>query len=245
MTNKQRKPVFRNWQWPLTLMFLCFGFLLAAQYQTNTVLSGDLSSESQSNLAMILKSVNDNKEQLQEELDSLESELQELETLNMSGESLSTALRSRIETLQSAIGDAPVEGPGISVTITGDSNLMFYDVIDIINEMFVTGAEAVAINNTRVTIHTAISEIDNRADGYSITIDGDPLLFPVVIKAIGDAEALSAGLTYPGGIIESLNTLYRVYPIIRLESSLSIPAAAPSRFSYAQAVEEEEEKAEE
>ena len=245
MTKQPRKPIFHHWQWPLALVFLCFGFLLAAQYQTNIVLSGSLAAESQSNLAMILKSVNDNKEQLQEELDSLESELRELKTLTESGDSLSSALRNRIETLQSAVGATAVEGPGISVTITGDSNLMFYDVIDIINELFVSGAEAVAINDTRVTIHTAISEIDNSLDGYSITVDGKPLLFPVVIKAIGNAEALSTGLTYPGGIIESLNTLYHVYPTIRQESSITIPAANSSRFSYAKSIEEDEASGEE
>ncbi|MEG1661654.1 MAG: DUF881 domain-containing protein, partial [Clostridiales bacterium] len=217
-------------------VFFCFGFLLVAQYQTNVVLSGSLDNESQANLAMILKSVNDKKEQLQVEFDNLQGELTELQGLADSGISMSDSVRAKINTLQTAIGVSEVEGQGLTVTITGDSNLMYFDVIDIINELFVTGAEAVSINETRITNNTLISEMDNSRDGYNITVNGNPLLFPVVIKAIGDSVSLETGLTYPGGIMENLNTLYHVYPTIRLEKKLIIPAAKLETLRKAQAV---------
>ncbi len=233
------KKCFFYWQWPLAFVFMCFGFLLVAQYQTNVALSGSLTNESQANLAMILKSVNDKKEQLQNELVSLQDELDELQTLAASGESLSSSVRGKIDTLQTAIGASDVEGQGLTVTITGESNLMYYDVIDIINELFVSGAEAVSINETRITNNTMISEKDNSLDGYSITVDGKPLLFPVVIKGIGNPESLETGLTYPGGIIENLNTLYHVYPTIRQEKKLTMPAAVIHTLKYAEAVQEQ------
>lgn len=234
----KKKHILFNWQWPLTIVFLCFGFLLIAQYQTNEELSGTLANESQANLAMILKSVTDNKEQVQTELDSLKNELSELQSLVDSGSSISTAIKTKIDNLQTAIGTLPVKGTGLTITITGDSNLMFYDVIDIINELFVSGAEAVAINDTRITNNTQISEKDS-GDKYTITINDDPLLFPVVLKAIGDPVSLETGLTYPGGIIENLNTLYHVYPEIHHEEEITIPAAIINNFKYAAPVNSE------
>ena len=129
---------------------------------------------------------------------------------------------------------------------------MYYDIIDLVNELFSSGAEAVAINDTRFTIHTVISEKETVVDtkdeygntykkeSYIPTIDGKEILYPIVIKAIGDPLTLETGLSYPGGIIESLNSLYMVYPIIKPSDNLVIPAAKSYSYEYAVAPQEEE-----
>ena len=116
---------------------------------------------------------------------------------------------------------------------------------DRVNELFASGAEAVSINDTRFTIHTVISEKETvvetrdesgkpyQKESYVPIINGKELLYPIVIKAIGDPVTLETGLTYPGGIIESLNSLYMVYPVIKKADNLVIPAAEDYSYQYA------------
>ncbi|MDO4581330.1 MAG: DUF881 domain-containing protein [Bacillota bacterium] len=233
------------WQLPMTVVFLCFGILVMAQYQTNKAENLSLQNESSANLAMIMKSVNDNKDMLEAELNQLNAQLAETEAIVASGMSLTTTVQANIENLQKAVGTVAVSGPGVVITIAGDSNLMYYDLIDLINELLVSGAEAVAINDTRITNRSLLSEeatiksyYDESGrmqyrDTYVILLDGEELLFPVIIKAIGNPDTLETGLTYPGGIIENLNTLYQVFPTIKHNENIIIPAAKLSDYEYA------------
>ncbi|MDD2569159.1 MAG: DUF881 domain-containing protein, partial [Clostridia bacterium] len=111
------------------------------------------------------------------------------------------------------------------ITITADSPLMNVDLVDIINELRVTGAEAIAVNDVRITSYTSIGEGVDANNNAIITINGSRLLTPVVIKAIGKPATLQEGLTFPGGIIDNLNTLYNIYPTIKQSEKLTIPAA--------------------
>ena len=253
-TNRNTKSIL--WMIPLFVVFFCFGLLLMAQYHTHQNENDALVNESSANLAMIIKSANDNKESLEAELAILQQQLAESESLVASGNSLSSSIRNRIINLQTVTGDKQVTGPGVSVTITGESNIMYSDIIDLVNELFASGAEAVSINDTRFTIHTVIYEnetLENvrnengetyQKESYAPTINGEELLYPIVIKAIGDPVTLKTGLTYPGGIIESLNSLYMVYPVIKKADNLVIPAADDYSYEYAstqQTTEENEE----
>ena len=242
-TNRNTKSIL--WMIPLFVVFLFFGLLLMAQYHTHQNENDALVNESSANLAMIIKSANDNKESLQAELAVLQQQLEENEALVASGNSLSSSIRNRITNLQTVTGDKQVTGPGVSVTITGESNIMYYDLIDLVNELFASGAEAVSINDTRFTIHTVISEKETvvetrdesgkpyQKESYVPIINGKELLYPIVIKASGDPVTLETGLSYPGGIIESLNSLYMVYPVIKKADNLVIPAAEDYSYQYA------------
>ncbi|NLF80263.1 MAG: DUF881 domain-containing protein [Clostridia bacterium] len=244
-TNRNTKSIL--WIAPLTVVFFCFGLLLMAQFNTAQAKRQALENESSANLAMIIKGVTSNKEELTAQLAALKDELKESEALIASGKSLNNAVVNRILTLSAVTGDRQVTGPGITVTITGESNLMYYDLIDLINELFASGAEAIAINETRFTTHTSITEKAVRKTaydgagnliseaGYVPLINGKEVLYPIVIKAIGSPATLETGLTYPGGIIESLNSLYMVYPVIKQMDNLLIPAAPEYIYKYAQA----------
>ncbi len=230
------------WIITLTVVFFCFGILLMAQYYTHREETGSLINESPASLAMIVKAVNDNKEALTTELETLQAQLDKTKDMIDSGISLSASIKSRITNLQIATGDKAVIGTGITITITGESNLQYIDIIDLINELFVSGAEAVAINDIRFTMHTHISDreiittaIDKdgksyQRQGFVPVVDGKDVLYPIIIKAIGDPRTLETGLTYPGGIVESLEALYMIYPVIKQVDSIVIPAAEP--FAY-------------
>jgi len=227
------------WQLPLTIVLLCFGFLAIAQYRTHVAYSHSLETQNYSNLTTMALGLMDRRSQLQAEVNALHNELDDIEDSLNSGVSLTDTIEARIITLQTAIGMGVVSGPGVSITITSDSSqLIAYDIMDIVNELFVSGAEAVSINNQRITAQTQIADQDSGYGNFSIVIDGQTLLSPVVIRAIGNPTTLEAGLIYSGGISDILRIVH-IFPIVKQEEDLTIPTALRAPLVYAIPIQSE------
>ena len=62
------------------------------------------------------------------------------------------------------------------------------------------GAEAISVNDQRIVLNSAIS-----CGGNIITVNGEKLGVPFVIKAIGLPEQLAGALERSGGFLDSLN----------------------------------------
>lgn len=125
-------------------------------------------------------------------------------------DSNSAKLEEDIKTANKLLGLTDVTGKGIIITIadsaTPTSQLINIDVNDllvhssdlvrIVNELKNAGAEAISINNERITLTTSIT-----CDGNVVLINGQKIGSPFAIKAIGNSESL-AGLNRPGGYLE-------------------------------------------
>lgn len=213
----------KTWTKSMFLTFLIFGLLLTVQYRTKIAAENALTNQKQEDLVTILKNLDTNKTKLEAELESLSNTKKSLETKAEAGISLNNSLQKQIRQLQIANGTVDIAGPGISITITGDSNIMNYDLIDLVNELWISGAEAVAINDMRILDTTTIEQTEDKNHNIVITMNGQVLLSPIIITAIGDSATLEKGLTFPGGIIDNLNTLYQVYPQIKKSDTVFIP----------------------
>jgi len=225
--------IFAAWQLPLTVAFLCFGLLAVAQYRTHIVYSNSLETQNYSDLSTMALGLMDRRSQLQTEVNDLNNQLAAIQDSFHSEVSLSDTIVARINTLQAAIGAGTVNGPGVSVTITSESSqLIAYDLIDIANELFVSGAEAVSVNNQRLTAQTKIADVDDGDGNFSIVVGDQELLYPVVIQAIGNPTILEAGLVYTGGIVDVLRILH-IFPIVKQEESISMPPAQRLPLVYA------------
>lgn len=107
------------------------------------------------------------------------------------------SLKTRLETIASLAGFAPLEGEGITVKIydakkkEGEANIIHdSDLRDIVNELFAAGALGVQIGSERIVTHTSI-----RCVGPVILVNHRPIAVdPVVVKAVGDPEVLSSAL---------------------------------------------------
>lgn len=101
-----------------------------------------------------------------------------------------------------------LEGPGIIISMNDslaevgeNENPDWFlihdgDILEIINELRAAGAEAISINDERVTASSNI-----RCGGPTINIDGKRHAVPFIIKAIGDPQKLEASATAPAGYI--------------------------------------------
>ncbi len=84
-------------------------------------------------------------------------------------------------------GTVAVQGPGIEIAV--DGNLLASDLVILINELWAAGAEAVAINDYRVTATTGISYVETQSRTY-LTCDGNLIQPPITIWAIGSGTIL-------------------------------------------------------
>ncbi|NLC76178.1 MAG: DUF881 domain-containing protein [Clostridia bacterium] len=214
----------KGWYISLTLVFVVLGFLLSTQFQTQQKILTALDAQKKEDLITVWKNLDDKNRALQQEMEDLDAAYRQLLAQSQEETSAVKTISDDINRLKLVSGVTPVTGPGITVTITGDAPLMFLDLIDLVNELWATGAEAISINEHRITEHTTIAE-ESDAFSYYITINGDKLLYPVVVKAIGDPHTLEKGLTFTGGLIDIWKTQFNIHPEVLQRETVNIPAA--------------------
>lgn len=221
----------KKWQIPVFITFLFLGFLLSVQFRTQQIYLSDLSLQKTDDLVMILKKLHDKRAELTKELSELENQQQTFTEDANAGEALIKGLRQDYQKQEMALGLVPVEGPGITVTITADSSVVYLDLVDIINELWASQAEAIAVNDVRVTPWTYIFW---NKQNLSLVINGEEIAFPCTIKAIGNPDQLESGLRLLGGVLDHL-AVYKIYPIIKRQQNLEIPAVSPPQIHYLKA----------
>lgn len=142
-------------------------------------------------------------------------------------------------------GAVPVRGPGMVVTLTdgsggglvdpgdapAESRVRDADVQFVVNELWAAGAEAVAVNDERLTSLSAI-----RNAGDAILVDLQPLNGPTyTIEAVGDADdmqvefARSAGL----GFLQLLSAEYGIENEVTTSEGMFLPGAGSPTLRYA------------
>ena len=91
------------------------------------------------------------------------------------------------------------------------------DLLYIVNELFNAGADAIAINDQRITSKTSII-----CDGNIIRINGEIVSVPITIQSIGYPERMYYALKRPGGYLEILaNAGVQVY--VQKSEKITLP----------------------
>lgn len=105
----------------------------------------------------------------------------------------SELLTEDLNRLTGIIGKRDVSGSGVIVTLTDNENTKVYaeDLLELVNELKLAGAEAISINNERVVYDSYIIDIG----GGVIRINGNTLVSPYVVKAIGNTTYLESSLS--------------------------------------------------
>lgn len=139
------------------------------------------------------------------------------------------AAQARLTRLGVSAGTVPVTGPGVRIVVddnpratTDRQRVLDRDLQILVNGLWVSGAEAVAINGERLTNLTAVREA-----GDAITVNLQSLTRPYVVSAIGDPDQLPARFidSAAGSWWLNLRAVYHLQFAISREQSLSLPAA--------------------
>lgn len=123
--------------------------------------------------------------------------------------------------LRIVLTDAPTDDPD-----TQDPTLRVQDVDlqVVVNGLWASGAEAIAVNGHRLTSMTAI-----RSAGDAVLVDLVPLSSPYKIDAIGDPVAMQPALarTSAGQHMSTLRTTYGIGVQMTSKSHLALPGTGP------------------
>ncbi len=146
-------------------------------------------------------------EKIYAELQSSENRLEEVRQQATQNNNDFTEIEQELKSANSLLGLTELTGEGIVITVADNNNASVKDknlsdelvhntdLIEIVNELKNSGAEAIAINGQRVLSTTSIDCV-----GAVISVNGEKINSPFVISAIGNKELLN-GITRPGSYI--------------------------------------------
>lgn len=182
------------------------GFLLAHQFKLlNEKNKVNLPNQ---NLDIIseIDALKKEKEELTKTNNSLSEQLKELEEKASSSGSVEAEIKKQLDNARMNLGLLDVKGPGIVITITPKSNIFGSntdnrsitedEIVHVVNSLRYIKAEAISVNDYRLTPQTGI-----KSSGNWIWIGTAGKIDPkdkIVIKAIGDKQALSVAANFIG-----------------------------------------------
>lgn len=164
---------------------------------------------------------------------------------------LSSALADQLDRDQLLAGERAVHGPGLAVTIAEPPTpsatpgpgraspnptsaghiLTDRDVRSVVNELWHDGAEAISVNDIRLTPTSAV-----RFAGEAVLVDFQPISSPYVVSAVGNADQLAVAFA-DSGVASRFQTLSGVKGIgfsFDESKDLQLPAAAGAALRYAE-----------
>lgn len=217
--------------WKLNILILCIllGFLISLQ----------IKSVNEDYQYVPLKDIYDYKLSIESEKKEIENirkilqerkkRIDEYEQIKEEGGILKETMKKELENIKLTSGFLDVQGPGIILTVDDGTRELYegedpnnvlvhdIDVLNLINDLKVAGAEAISINGQRLL---AMSEIN--CAGHTIRINNQVFAQPFIIKAIGEPKTLEAAIIAPGQYGELLKE-YGLYIEINTSINLTIP----------------------
>jgi uncharacterized protein YlxW (UPF0749 family) len=172
-------------------------------------------------------------ERLETEVEQTREELAAAQEVLLSQSAEGNALAERIARLEAQAGYTDVVGPGLVVTLDNapgsdpadpedPGRVLDQDVVQAVNGLWLSGAEAVAVNGVRLTSTTAI-----RAAGQAVLVDFRPLVPPYRIEGIGDPAAMAQAFGASASALELAQVAeqYGIRVTTEQAQSLALPAS--------------------
>lgn len=186
-------------------MALFLGFLVALQSRSYEDVNDYLVRDMQSNIFQEIGILKASNEDLKKEIEGLDSAMEQLSDQNLA----LNAIEEEINKYTKLSGRKSIFGSGVTITI--DNQISSAWIIDLINELFNSGAEAVSVNGIRMTNQSV--GFDTLPQGQ-ILINGSILSPPYVFGAIGQSSTLKAILEAPGGLLTRMQAAIPVVTFI-------------------------------
>jgi uncharacterized protein YlxW (UPF0749 family) len=190
----------------VALVALAVGFLLAGQVKAQLLTPSNQVGRNQA----LIRSVQDLERTNQSDrakIETLRGEIDSLEAQAASQSQATQSLKNQVADLRAHAGLTPLHGPGVEVDLSSgppgsdpsgqNRNLITYqDVQDLVNLLFASGAEGVAVSGQRITPLSSFSG----SEGEVIVDQGPPLFSPIKIVAVGDRNGMQAALGDPNNL---------------------------------------------
>lgn len=189
-------------QLTLGLVCLLLGFLIVYQFKFLDKNAGYNSSD----IVKEVQLLNEEKDKLSKEQAELSEELKQYEDDAADETLLGQKVKNELNNARIQLGLVAVEGPGVEFTLTKKNSFLSgnfsddfqvltdQDIVKVINLIWLSKAEAIEINDYRIT-----PQIGIKNSGNYITIGTAGKINPsekIVIKAIGDSAEIKKTLNF-------------------------------------------------
>lgn len=219
-------------RWAAAIVIAMFGVLVTVA-AVQTSLNADVTDAGR---ATLIDQIRARKGDLADQ----QATIADLQRLNLQAERDLTALQAttatetaQVRRLQVRTGYLPVHGEGVRIVVDNPPDIDPNDAVrdedlaKLVDGLWQAGAEAIAINNQRLT---ALSPIRN--SGPAIHVNTRPLTAPYTVSAIGDTRTLQARLlasTHGAEFFSLADQLGFRYSVQNVDE-LSLPAARLRRL---------------
>lgn len=195
----------------IAISIACFvlAFVMSMQfkivYQTDIT---EIENMRESELRTELANWKEKYEETEAKYEETIAKIEEYQQTKESNEETEKLVDAELEQVNMTLGKTDVEGEGIEVILRETkseeiSQINASDLLVIVNALKLAGAEAISINEERIINMSDIVTINNTF----IKVNGQRILAPYVIKAIGNQTYLESALVGSGGYVDELKKL--------------------------------------
>ena len=224
----------QGWQVTLTVALLALGFLVAAQLAAERPRIRYTTQE-RSPLVETALALQASQDSLKARILELRGQIQAQEERGQGSQALLRDLNAQLDLARLQAGLVALTGSGFAIRLEDSDQPMppgankddylvsARDVRTVIEDLWLAGAEAVAVNGERVTPTTAFIEI-----GQTVLVNSAYLAPPYTISAIGPADLydrLSTAATW-ADFLASRSAAFGIRVLLATPASVDVPAFA-------------------
>ncbi len=222
----------------LTISSIVLGIIISTLMKANVEYYVPVTIKSIQNTQNEINMIKNEIAELNTVIEEKQQELEVLENISRGDEDIIDILAGDLKYNKLISGNTQLEGPGISIKmydnpesyvvgLSADDDIIHdVDILNIINDLKLAGAEAISINGERVITNSEI-----KCGGPIIRINGKSLATPFIIQAIGDPKLLTASVIAPGTYGDVLKNVYFIGFEVNTEEKIVVPAYK-DRFSF-------------
>lgn len=229
----------------LTITFI-FGIALSIQMKTISDKTAFINVESVNEMELQLKIEQAEIENLENYLERKNKELLEYK-LNPETKDIILVMQTKLEEYKKINAEYDLVGQGIMVEVRDSEKLVKpgenpndflvhdQDLLRIINDLKIAGAEAISINGQR---YMGFSEV--KCSGPTVTINGKTYGQPFIIKAIGNSAELESAIKSIDSYSYMLNSIYGIKIDVKASNQIKVPKYTKlKQYNYLQEITEE------
>ena len=171
-------------------------------------------------------------DELEEKLNETESKINEYQAEVSNSKESSNVLDKELAETNMYLGYTKLQGEGIEITLSDNEykTIDRWDLLQLVNELKLAGADAISINNERIVSTTEIATVGVQF----ILINGNRIPAPFTVKAIGDKKYLESAITIKGGYIDEMKVNEKTVDYT-VKDLIEIPAySGKINFEYAE-----------
>ena len=201
----------------ITIGIACLTLMLVMFMQFKVVRETDtteIENMRESELRVELTNWREKYKELNARYEEVSKKVSEYQNEKESDEKTAQLLQTELEQLNEAVGKTDIEGEGIEIILTdkGGTELADEQIVEmineedlliIVNELFGAGAEAISINDQRIIAKSDIFKLGDGSNAF-LKVNGQRILSPYVIKAIGNQTYLESAVIGKGGHVDAL-----------------------------------------